>query len=249
MKRIIICADDFGLTQGVNDAIVKCYNVGSITLSTLIPNSQYFDEAVKLALHYQIPCGVHLTIASEFDICPLRPLLRETPANNNGFLFPNVFPYLQGRCEELIYQEFKEQILLVKKLGINPTHIDSHMHVFSLKVLQRLSDEFSLPCRDFVELKPGINETHFHLTTGGRTIKDKITALVNFIYSTDKHTNLIICHPTSNVNEMRSKISRKNKGRYEWLTVLRFQDMPCLLSNEVHSAIVKSDMMMSSSFI
>lgn len=247
-KKLIICADDFGLTQGINRAIVRCYIAGRISLTTIIPNSMFFDEAINLAKTHEIPCGVHLTLATEFDLSPLCSLLKDTPKNNDGTLFSNIFPYLNGADEELVYNEFRAQILKVINAGLNPTHIDSHMHVFSIPLLKRLSEEFHIPCRDFIEHQPKPDEIHFHLTTCGDTEEKKIHALIKFISEINKRVNIVICHPTDDSDEMCGYISNHYPGRYYWLTVLRFQDINCLMSDIIGMALENTDAILTDSF-
>ncbi len=49
MRRLIVNADDFGFTSGVNRAIVEANEHGIVTSSTLMANGPAFEEAVKLA--------------------------------------------------------------------------------------------------------------------------------------------------------------------------------------------------------
>ena len=49
MRRLIINADDFGLTSGVNRAIVEAHGHGVVTSATLMANAPAFSEAVQLA--------------------------------------------------------------------------------------------------------------------------------------------------------------------------------------------------------
>ena len=49
VRRLIINADDFGLTQGVNRAIVESHHDGIVTSSTLMANGRAFDNAIQRA--------------------------------------------------------------------------------------------------------------------------------------------------------------------------------------------------------
>lgn len=238
-KKLIICADDFGMTVGINRAITELFINQRITTTSIMAPAHYFDDAVELVKKYEIPCGVHLTIATELDKKPLRPLLPDTPTDENGNLFPNVFPYLEGIEDQLIYEEFKAQILKVKQAGIDPVHIDSHMHPYSKSVLKKLSNEFSLPCRDFLELDPVKEGFLFHLTSSSTNADGKLEALVEYLNNNDLPQNVIVCHPTLDLHEIESLVSSKFVGRYNWQTKLRFEDFPCL-SNEKYKQLIHS---------
>ena len=49
MKKLIVNADDFGMTEGVNRAIIEGHTRGAISSSTLMANMPAFDSAVRLA--------------------------------------------------------------------------------------------------------------------------------------------------------------------------------------------------------
>ncbi len=48
-KRIIVHADDFGLTAGINRGIVKAFKNGILTSTSLMPNGEAFEDAVRLS--------------------------------------------------------------------------------------------------------------------------------------------------------------------------------------------------------
>ena len=49
MRRLIVNADDFGLTSGINRAIVEAHERGIVTSATLMANSRAFDQATEMA--------------------------------------------------------------------------------------------------------------------------------------------------------------------------------------------------------
>src|ERR1700738_296650 len=50
MRRLIVNADDFGFTGGVNRAIVEAHSRGIVTSATLMANGRAFAEAANLAI-------------------------------------------------------------------------------------------------------------------------------------------------------------------------------------------------------
>ena len=49
MSRLIVNADDFGLTEGVNRAIAELHAAGLVTSATLMARAGATDEAIKIA--------------------------------------------------------------------------------------------------------------------------------------------------------------------------------------------------------
>src|SRR5436853_6379141 len=70
MPRLIINADDFGLTAGVNRAITEAHTSGVVTSSTLMANSSAFDQAVAAAkASPKLSVGCHVMLV---DGAPLK---------------------------------------------------------------------------------------------------------------------------------------------------------------------------------
>ena len=61
MKQLILNADDFGLTHGVNEGIILAHRDGILTSATLMANGPAFDEAVERArANPKLGVGCHL---------------------------------------------------------------------------------------------------------------------------------------------------------------------------------------------
>src|SRR5689334_13538773 len=60
---LIVNADDFGMTEGHNSAIVDAHRSGIVTSTSLLANGYSFDHAVALAKQQPtLGVGVHLTL-------------------------------------------------------------------------------------------------------------------------------------------------------------------------------------------
>jgi chitin disaccharide deacetylase len=139
VRRLIINADDFGLTQGVNRGILEAHNLGVVTSSTLMANGQAFEDAVRLAHSApRLNVGCHIVLVDG------TPLLRKTelstlldPASKavNAPQFRTAFSNfarcaLLGRLDpEEIQAETAAQIRRLQAAGIAVSHLDSHKHV------------------------------------------------------------------------------------------------------------------------
>lgn len=63
MKHLIINADDFGLSPGVNQGIAEAYQAGGISSTTVMVNMPGFTDAVRLAsLHPGLGVGLHFNL-------------------------------------------------------------------------------------------------------------------------------------------------------------------------------------------
>jgi len=141
MKRLIINADDFGLTSGVNRAIVECYQRGVVTSATLMVNGGAAVEAALLAADNPgLGVGLHLNLTSGASMMPRESV--PSLVDDDG-AFPGLKAALwrltsgKAKTHEL-EDEITEQIDRLIKLGIRPTHIDSHHHLHAHPRLRSL---------------------------------------------------------------------------------------------------------------
>jgi predicted glycoside hydrolase/deacetylase ChbG (UPF0249 family) len=155
MPRLIINADDFGLTAGVNRAISEAHRAGIVTSSTLMANSPAFDQAVVSAKACQkLGVGCHVMLV---DAAPLSPAdtVRSLLANPKSPHFVSgisAFAHraLRGMLQpDEIFSEALAQMRKIQAAGIRLTHFDSHKHthIFPqvLRPLLRAAKEAGVP--------------------------------------------------------------------------------------------------------
>ena len=67
----IFNADDFGISKGVNAAIVKAHREGILNSASLMINQKYAAEAVKLAKEMpELEMGLHVNLTNEYPAAP-----------------------------------------------------------------------------------------------------------------------------------------------------------------------------------
>ncbi len=60
--KLIINADDFGLSPGVNEAILELGKLGTVTSTTVMTNMPYYKDIVKLLSLKNIGIGLHCNL-------------------------------------------------------------------------------------------------------------------------------------------------------------------------------------------
>ncbi len=130
MTRLIVNADDFGLTSGVNRAIVEASCAGMLTSTTLMANSSAFDEAVALAKSQpQLKVGCHVVLV---DGEPLSSGLKTLTGGTTRFkssLKEFALAAVRKRLsQEEIQREAEAQIRKIQSAGITVSHVDTHKH-------------------------------------------------------------------------------------------------------------------------
>ncbi len=150
MKKLIISADDFGMSTGINKAITECYKKGLLKNASIIANSEKFDDAVDIAKKTDICIGVHLNLTNGKS---LTKILEITDQNNNfqSSIFKIFITSLNRKKLTKIKRELREQIIHVKSAGIRVYYLDSHKHIHSFppifKIVVELAKEFNLKVR------------------------------------------------------------------------------------------------------
>ena len=137
MRRLIVNADDFGLTTGVNRAIVEAHTHGIVTSSTLMANGNAFADAVRLAQNVpQLSVGCHVVLIDGTPVLDPKLLPSITSTSNHlgqARFRDNLKSFaaraLTGRLEAgEIEEEAAAQIRKIQSSGLNVSHIDTHKH-------------------------------------------------------------------------------------------------------------------------
>jgi hopanoid biosynthesis associated protein HpnK len=132
MKRLIINADDFGFTRGVNAGIVRAFNEGLLTSTTIMANGDAFEDAAELArANPGLAVGCHLAAIGGGPVAPASEVA--SLVGEDGRL-PQTLSQLMAslvrgkvRMND-VEREFQAQVERVIASGITPTHLDTHKH-------------------------------------------------------------------------------------------------------------------------
>lgn len=165
MLKVIINADDFGLSSAENRVILHAFEQGVISSATLMANMPAFTEACELAQQHNLQdrIGLHFNITYGE---PLSQLIRQQPQlcsvqGQFNFTLARYTPWLKPVLRDAIRQELETQWQRCVKHGIRPSHIDSHQHVHNLWPIAALVAEFAheqqVPVRQARNLGRNIN--------------------------------------------------------------------------------------------
>lgn len=134
MKRntkVVVNADDFGMNSNATMAILKAFETGWISTTTIMPTMPGFEEACQLAHDHKLldKIGIH------FNLTEGQPLTQNLKLfskfyNDKAELYKSRKGHLFSRLEkEAVYKELEAQHKRLLDFGIHPTHADSHHHV------------------------------------------------------------------------------------------------------------------------
>lgn len=130
MRRLIVNADDFGLTSGVNRAIMRASSAGVVTSATLMANGRAFDEAIAAVKESRnLRTGCHVDLIDGFPIVSGLETLTDRSGKFKNSLKDFARAALRRKfAPEEIQKEAEAQIRRIQDRGITITHVDSHKH-------------------------------------------------------------------------------------------------------------------------
>lgn len=142
MRRLVVNADDFGLSSGVNRAIVKAHADGVVTSATLMANGAAFCEVQALSKQSpKLSIGCHVLL---IDGKPLLPAPEVRSLTQSGRFRDGLRTFatraLTGQLDSTeIAAEAKAQIRKLQVAGVFVSHFDTHKHTHMFpKVLHPL---------------------------------------------------------------------------------------------------------------
>jgi Uncharacterized protein conserved in bacteria len=156
-KLLIVHADDLGMAHSINAATIKAFETGLVRSGSIMVPCAWLPEIAAYArANPQADLGLHLTLTSEwtsFRWGPVTPADRVSSLldSNGYFKLTEVLAAASADPKE-VELEINAQIELARRMGIQPTHLDSHMGTLYQnkalwEVLLRVARANKLPVR------------------------------------------------------------------------------------------------------
>ena len=218
MAKVIINADDLGLSSKVNKAIGDALKNGFITSSTILANSSTWEEIHDIVEKNQnASFGIHLNLTQGSAITQ-NIILQKYGLTDKENRFTNWRNNTIDFTEELllaIYEEWDAQVnRVINEHKITVSHIDGHHHIHTLDILQ--------PCLMRLVKKYGI-----------KAVRNKYVKPLSFVFNkknkllpnstggvepkTEKKTTLQSKHTKkSNIIQRVIKVFRTRLQQIKW---------------------------------
>jgi predicted glycoside hydrolase/deacetylase ChbG (UPF0249 family) len=186
-RFLIVNADDFGLSAGVNQGIIRAHERGVVTSASLMVRWPAAKAAADYAAaHPRLSLGLHLDLAEwVYRDEQWVPRYQVVPADD----------------ERAVADEVTRQCESFRRLvGKDPTHLDSHQHVHRnepvLSIMSRFAHQMAVPLRSF---SPAVRYCgDFYGQTGeGEPYPEGISleGLLNILSTLPEGVTELGCHP------------------------------------------------------
>ena len=154
--KLIINADDLGLSPGFNSAIQTCSEKGPLTHASIMMNGQYFEDAYERVIDKSPDLNIGLHVTLDYS----RPVSKEADLftdDNGRFKYDNYFKLwaflFNNRNNPQVFRqlrtEIEAQILKAMDCGITLAHIDGHNHIHTIPFINRivldLANKYNIP--------------------------------------------------------------------------------------------------------
>ena len=160
-RLLIINADDFGMCNAINEAIIQTLTEGVVCSTSLMVPCPWAIHAMNfLKAHPEIPFGIHLTVICDSDDYSWGPVTSKDKVpdlvepSGRFFSFDSFHKLLQQISLDQLEMEFRSQIESVLAKGLQPTHLDWHAIRLNgqsslFELMFRLAREYELAFRIF----------------------------------------------------------------------------------------------------
>ncbi len=147
-NRVIINADDFGITKGVNKAIFELVDAGIVTSTSVMSNMPDYVDVVKFKTKIGISVHFNLTTGRPIN----DPKKIPTLVDEQGSFYELSELLKRMRQGQILKQEveieFDNQIKRLIKIGVQPDHVDTHesllKYPFFEKVIREKAKKYSI---------------------------------------------------------------------------------------------------------
>jgi len=156
-KLLIINADDLAMAHSENAASFTALDQKLVTSATVMVPAPWFGEVAAYArTHPDADLGLHLTLTAEWQTFRWGPVTPRTLVPSlvgpDGFFYSTTEEFARHAKVEEVETEVRAQIERAKSMGLDPTHLDAHMHALYatpqlFAVLQKVARDYRLPIR------------------------------------------------------------------------------------------------------
>jgi hopanoid biosynthesis associated protein HpnK len=132
-RRLIVNADDFGLSSSVNAAVIRAHREGILKTTSLMVNEPAFDEAVTLAKdNPKLGVGLHLTLLmghSALTQEKIPSLVNPRGEFSNSPVGAGMRYFFERSLREQLRAEIHAQFGKFHATGLTLDHVNGHLHL------------------------------------------------------------------------------------------------------------------------
>lgn len=225
-KLLIIHADDLAVAHSENTASFTAMEKGAVSSASVMVPCPWLPEVANYAKkHPNHDLGLHLTFTSEWNPFKWGPVAARCEVSSLvdslGYFYDNCGDFAKKAKTAEVEKELRAQIEKAKKMGLDPTHLDSHMGCLFFQkyayfeIYMRVAREYGIPAMVSKELLDGIDSLKYAVTEKDIVVdhiamaqpddykKGMRTFYANTLKNLNAGVNVLIIHTAGNDSEMQ----------------------------------------------
>src|SRR5262245_37487392 len=144
-RQLIVNADDFGISEAVNEAVIRAFTEGVLTSCSLMVTGEAFEHAVSLAhAHPYLAVGIQLVTVMGRSVLPPSAIPTLVDAAGNfvsSTTRAGLTYYFSPQARSELRQELRAQFDKFVATDLRLSHIDGHLHMHVHPVIFRAALE------------------------------------------------------------------------------------------------------------
>ena len=225
-KLLIIHSDDLAVAHSEDQASFAAMEKGSVSSASVMVPCPWLPEVAAYAKkHPNHDLGLHLTFTSEWNPYKWGPVAPRgevsTLVDSLGYFYNNCEDFARHAKTEEVEKELRAQIEKAKAIGINPTHLDSHMGCLFFQkfayfnIYMKVAREYGIPAMVSTDLIAGVDSLRFAITESDIVVdhiamaapddykKGMKNYYVNTLNNLHAGVNVLIIHTAGDDGEMQ----------------------------------------------
>ncbi len=153
-RCLIVNADDFGLSDGVTEGILRAWRDGIVTSTSVLINIDGAPEQVAAAhaAYPDLPMGLHLNITTGRPVLPPEQVPTLIDSNGNFYASDAIIERLPTIALSDLRAELDAQARRFTATGVPFDHLDYHQHILALytpfyPLVRELARSYGVPVR------------------------------------------------------------------------------------------------------
>lgn len=212
MKQLIVNADDFGLSKGINQGIIEAHTKGIVTSTSLMVDSPFANEAKNLLQYSNLSIGLHFNLKDESLKADIVKRL--------------ILPLSKI---EKVKNEFERQFeKFVKTVGTYPDHLDSHHQIHLHGEVRPIFEEYSQNYKIPIRILSGVKFVDSFFGWNSLRQKDlnriSTDSLLSILSTLDNGTSELMCHPGYFDETLKSSYAQEREIELKTLLDKRISD-------------------------
>ena len=264
MKKLIVTADDFGISQQVNEAVEVAHQKGILSATSLMVGEPFAADAVERARAMpKLGVGLHMALSRARPVSPLTDipdLIDRTGLLRSGLVSSGFRFFFLPAVRRQLEMEITAQFEAFAKTGLRLDHVNAHNHIHLhptvLSLILKIGKRFGMKSirlpldnnssgKGALFLKPWLALMKARLRRHTITHNDVLLglnetgnldsqALISLIKGLSEQTAELMCHPATGAWAGMDPLAKDFRHDLEFEALIDPQALKAVRDHDIH---------------